>query len=91
MQDGITEDLADQQHGHIPARVPGPSTSETNERAARARSARPASVTLSGPPLWRSRTRPSPAAPPRGTGGSGQTQVTVAFFTVSRSAGFPVR
>jgi hypothetical protein len=46
--DRITEDLADQQDGHIPARVPrGPSTSETNVRAARARSARPASVTLS--------------------------------------------
>jgi hypothetical protein len=45
--DRITEDLANQQDRVISARVPRPSTSETNERAARARSARPASVTLS--------------------------------------------
>ena len=42
MPDRITENLADQQDGHIPARVPGTEYLRDERRAARARSARPA-------------------------------------------------
>jgi hypothetical protein len=45
--DRITEGLAGQHTATSPHGCPGPSTSETNARAARARSARPASVTAS--------------------------------------------
>jgi hypothetical protein len=48
MPDTITEDLpVYQQDGHIPARVPGTEHLADKARATRARSARPASVTLS--------------------------------------------
>jgi 8-oxo-dGTP pyrophosphatase MutT (NUDIX family) len=47
MPDTIAEQLADQQGGVIPAWVPGTSTPTANARATRARSARPATVTLS--------------------------------------------
>ena len=47
MPHAVAEKLAHQQGGGVPARVPGPSTPPTNARATRARSARPASVTVS--------------------------------------------
>ncbi len=45
--DAVAEQLAHQQGGVIPARVPGTEHPPTNARATRARSARPATVTLS--------------------------------------------
>ena len=47
MPDTIAEQLAHQQGGVIPARVPGTEHPTANARATRARSARPATVTLS--------------------------------------------
>ena len=41
MPDSVTEDLADQQDGHIPARMPGTEHLPDESAAARARSARP--------------------------------------------------
>ena len=59
----LTSNAATSPHGCL-----GPSTSATNARAARARSARPASVTLSRTAtLAITAPRPSPAAPPRET------------------------
>ena len=73
--DRITEDLADQQDRVISAWMPGPSTSETNARAARARSARPASVTLSRTAALPSPHPPFPGRPAPGNWpGSGRTQ-----------------
>ena len=47
MPDAVPEQLAHQQSGVIPARMPGPGTPAVNARATRARSARPDAVTLS--------------------------------------------
>ena len=41
MPDAVPEQLAHQQSGVIPARMPGPGTPAVNARATRARSARP--------------------------------------------------
>ena len=69
MTDTVTEDLADQQDGHIPARVPG-AEYLTDERAGGPRPLRPPGKRHALPDRQPShhRTRPSPAAPPRETG-----------------------
>ena len=63
--DAVTEQLAHQQDRDIPARVPGAEHPPTNARATRARSARPASVTLSRTASPAISTPAFPAAPPR--------------------------
>ncbi len=67
--DTVTEDLADQQDGHIPARVPGAEYLR-DERAGGPRPLRPPGKRHALPDRQPShhRTRPSPAAPPRETG-----------------------
>jgi hypothetical protein len=47
MPDAVAEKLAREQDSIIPAGMPGPSTEPTNARTTRARSPRPAALTLS--------------------------------------------
>ena len=67
--DAVAEQLAHQQDRGILARVPGPSTPPVKARATRARSASPASVTLSRSAA--PATRPPPSRPARPGGAPG--------------------
>src|SRR5579863_4625672 len=74
--DRITEDLADQQDGHIPARVPRPQYL-ADERTGDTGPLRPPGKRYALPDRYpgHHRTRPSPAAPaPGNRPGSGRTQ-----------------
>ena len=67
MPDAVPEQLAHQQSGVIPARMPGPGTPAVNARATRARSARPDAVTLSRKTALAT-SAPAFPGPPRGPG-----------------------